>query len=1005
MLLQEESEENDSSWSSLGFEEAEVVELMKARNGLNLLKDAIKFREEKALQSTHKSLITKSQHTLGDILRSDQQTEGLPKTIGRFQIKRELGRGGFGVVLLATDPRLDRVVALKVPNERTLSNPEAIARFEREARSAALLGHPNIASIFDTQAKGALPYIAYEYCQGVTLAQWFKDHDQTIDPQLATQIIASLANAVQHAHSRGVVHRDLKPSNVMVGNSETDLAKNLKIMDFGLAKIDDNQSTLTRTGATIGTPAYMSPEQARGESEHTGPASDIHALGAMLYELLTGRTPYSRDNSIKTLRAIESETPPLPSSIRESVPRDLQAICLKCLEKEPRQRYANAQELANDLERFLQGMPVKARVVSRFEKTRRWAKRNPLVAVALLATFLAMLTASIVSFAFWRNSEANRVIALRNAADADEKTDFLRTALEELLTNVANEPSIHDSSLQPFRLKLFTSAKKFYERLKESNDDEADKLDYAMTVLSISKLMKNLGYVDDALQLLGGSGVEFQEENLMSDTEMDIYLQYLVQEAECLELLGQAKECLEIQKEISSLRWQSAKERHMDGRLSDLDFSNLINALALQLESHFEMYEFDAAKETNFEIAMLLTERYGAEDDWPNTFCRKYFCIRCKMLIEEGELKTAEQVGKRSVKGYAEFARIAPDKNLLIGFWEDYALAHSSLGESLLVQNKLEEAKANFEKSVEHSPLESAHRPDNIYRISGFTYNLALIQYLLKKHDDSIEALKSIIAKTENLNVEFPDLASNVLLLEYQARNLLYGNYYAQQKFKIAAQTLRTAIKKRADELKSFEDKRIQKELGNVYENLVHCLDISDQSEEAIKANVDAIRYWKQLHKKAPSHVSYEGLHDSYYADFYLARDQSPQERLEKLEPFFKFAKPSSKFWPLLRRKQISLLIQLDRFKDAKREFESIRKTADSVDDKFDLAQSIAEGIGNGENAPKSLAYFSNEVLDLLNEINENDDFNDSMRESLSEDKEFDYFRELPEFSEFFDAD
>ena len=239
--------------------------------------------------------------------------------LGHYEILETLGQGGFGVVVKARDTKLGRYVALKIPRAAVCSKVKREKRFAREARLVAMLSHPAIVPIFETGSEGSMLFIASAFCDGGTLAGGFQDLKKSISPTVAAKIVSRLAEAVQHAHVRGVVHRDLKPGNVLLhfdgadpqGNADAVIAA-LRITDFGLAKFEASDQTLTRTGATIGTPAYMSPEQARGAPNEVGPASDIYGLGAILYELLTGKPPILEDSHVATMRAIETKTPPGP---------------------------------------------------------------------------------------------------------------------------------------------------------------------------------------------------------------------------------------------------------------------------------------------------------------------------------------------------------------------------------------------------------------------------------------------------------------------------------------------------------------------------------------------------------------------------------------------------------------------------------------------------------------------------------------------------------------------
>ncbi len=353
----------------------------------------------------------------------------LPGRIGRFEIVRELGRGGFGLVLLAFDPILARPVALKIPRPEALISASARIRFEREARAAAILSHPGIVPLFETELEGPIQYAAFGYVAGETLADFMRRHSASLPPGLAANIVAKLAEAVEHAHQRGVIHRDLKPGNVLLDQFDDGLPdppqpllESLKITDFGLAKFSASESQmLTKQGAVVGTPSYMAPEQALGRDAEIGPATDVYSLGAILYELLTGRPPFKGASDLETLRAVELAPPRPPRQLNSHVPRDLEAICLKCLEKSPKHRYAGAGQLAADLHRFDQGLPVQARPTTRWRRAVRWCARNPALTGSLAAVLLCLsvgLTVALVQQRLLRR-QLTEITQQKSRADAE----------------------------------------------------------------------------------------------------------------------------------------------------------------------------------------------------------------------------------------------------------------------------------------------------------------------------------------------------------------------------------------------------------------------------------------------------------------------------------------------------------------------------------------------------------------------------------------------------------
>jgi eukaryotic-like serine/threonine-protein kinase len=345
--------------------------------------------------------------------------DSAPARIGRFQILRELGRGAFGIVFLALDPALGREVALKVARPETTVTPQFHRRFLTEAQAAAALNHPNVVSVFESGEWGPICYIAQEYCAGPTLAVWLEQRSEPVPVAAAATLVATLAAALDYAHQHGIIHRDLKPSNVMLvpkkgGESvppdreDDGLDFVPKIADFGLAKLLEKSAAETRSGMILGTPGYMAPEQVEGRLGAIGPQTDIHALGVILYEMLTGRPPFSGATDVEMLKRVALDEPARPHAKRASIPRDLEAICLKCLEKQPARRYPTAAALAEDLARFLAARPTLARPLGSFGRAVNWARRRP-AAAALLAISVMAGPAGLA--AWWQHTSFRKAVA------------------------------------------------------------------------------------------------------------------------------------------------------------------------------------------------------------------------------------------------------------------------------------------------------------------------------------------------------------------------------------------------------------------------------------------------------------------------------------------------------------------------------------------------------------------------------------------------------------------
>jgi WD40 repeat protein len=344
----------------------------------------------------------------------------LPEVPG-YEVVGELGRGGMGVVYQARHIALNRRTALKMILSRGPGATEAErARFRLEAEAVARLQHPHIVQIYEIGTHEGHPFFSLEFVDGGTLAG--RLDGTPLAPVQAAQLMEALARAMQHAHQHGVIHRDLKPANVLLTADGTP-----KITDFGLAKQMDAASDLSQSGAILGTPPYMAPEQALGKSSQVGPATDVYALGAILYELLTGRPPFRGATVLDTLEQVRLQEPVPPVRLNPKVPRDLETICLKCLHKDPARRYPRAEDLADDLRRFQAGEPVQARPVGALERGLKWVRRRPVVAALLGVTTMAavLLFAVIISFVIvlqGKNKDLEQAVKDADAARRSEAT-------------------------------------------------------------------------------------------------------------------------------------------------------------------------------------------------------------------------------------------------------------------------------------------------------------------------------------------------------------------------------------------------------------------------------------------------------------------------------------------------------------------------------------------------------------------------------------------------------
>jgi serine/threonine protein kinase/tetratricopeptide (TPR) repeat protein len=382
-----------------------------------------------------------------------------PPAIAGYEVLEELGRGGMGIVYRARQVRLKRVVALKMILGGPQPTEHQQVRFRVEAEAIARLQHPNIVQIFEVGEVDHLPYLALELVAGGGLDRRLAGTPQ--EPRAAAGLLETVARAIHYAHEQGVVHRDLKPANVLLASpvasapdgADTNEAGAIgladwipKITDFGLAKQMDGDAGATQSGAVVGTPSYMAPEQASGRIKEVGPAADVYALGVILYETLTGQPPFKGTTPLATLAQVISQDPVAPRRLQPAVPRDLETICLKCLAKEPQQRYASAEALALDLRRFLDGEPIHARATPPLVRARRWMRRRPALAALLL--FLALSPLALLALLLWHDRDLAVKLdhALTSAALSQLKADgeeSLRKAQEARASGNLQGAKIH----------------------------------------------------------------------------------------------------------------------------------------------------------------------------------------------------------------------------------------------------------------------------------------------------------------------------------------------------------------------------------------------------------------------------------------------------------------------------------------------------------------------------------------------------------------------------------
>jgi serine/threonine protein kinase len=419
--------------------------------------------------------------TLLQLLRSvPVESRHTLRLVAGFDIVRELARGGMGVVYLARQTALGRDVALKMIHRGAHAHPEELSRFRREAQVIATLRHPNIAQVFDVGEQDGIPYIAMEVVHGPTLAEYLVDGP--MDPQTATQFLIQLADAIGHAHARGIIHRDLKPSNILLEveplqstavPGEPSRSIQPKIVDFGLAKRTAAMEGETVTGHLMGTPKYMSPEQAAGANRSITERTDIYSLGVILYETLVGRSPFEGSTALEVLDQVRNSDPVRPRALRPSIPRDLETICLKCIEKNPSDRYASADELLEDLRRFRSSRAILAKPTPFAVRLWKLAKRHPIQASLGFCALLAIGGLFAASLLF--NQRLSRSLKEQRIASrqAEENYQTALEAVDKALERIGFDQLANQPGMERVREGLLADAVRLYEKLA-ANQPQAE---------------------------------------------------------------------------------------------------------------------------------------------------------------------------------------------------------------------------------------------------------------------------------------------------------------------------------------------------------------------------------------------------------------------------------------------------------------------------------------------------------------------------------------------------
>jgi tetratricopeptide (TPR) repeat protein len=763
--------------------------------------------------------------------------------LGRFRIRRLLGRGGYGIVYLAFDPLLGRDVALKVPRARVLADPELRARFRHEARAAAGLDHPNIVPVFEAGEADSVFYIASAYCPGLTLARWLSQRSEPLPGRVAASLLSTLAEAVHHAHSRGVLHRDLKPSNLLLQKksreprtksqderSASDLELDIcdfepKVMDFGLAKLLSGPEVVsdseghTPSGEIVGTPSYMAPEQAEGKVREISTAADVYALGAILYELLTGRPPFQAETVLATLEQVRSQEPVPPRRLQPCVAPDLEIICLKCLAKAPRQRYPSAHGLADDLGRFLAGQPIQARPVGARERIVKWARRKPALAGLVSLGCLAVVGLPLAGVWHTLRVHAERDMAVANSQRADANFEKACEAVDRMLTEVGHVQLVHVPHLEPVRRKLLQEALAFYQGfLRENATDPGLRRE-------TGRAFDRIGYIH--------------------------------------QLMGEFGEAERAYRQAVGFHEQLAAD-FPDELAHRKDLADCCNSLASVLRNVGRTEEAEQAYRRALALREALVADFSNVPDFRATLAISHHHLG-ELLRIINRLHEAEHHYGRAVTLRQELVAEFPDEPA-----RREALANTYGGRGALFQesHQLREAAEAYHKAQDHQEKLVAAFPNNPeYRwaLASTNHNRSELLRTAGRSQDAEQASRHAVALAERVAADFPHVLQyrRGLATMLNRRGAVLRTAGHPQEAERAYERALTLGEQLAVDFPEVPDCRC--ELGITFNNLANLLAVRGELRESRRRLEQAIVHHQAAVKQNPRHPIYrQHLRGSY---------------------------------------------------------------------------------------------------------------------------------------------
>jgi serine/threonine-protein kinase len=783
----------------------------------------------------------------------------LPVVAG-YELLGPLGRGGMSIVYQARQVKLGRMVALKMILGGAHARPGDLARFRAEAEAVARLQHPHIIQIYEVGEQDGWAYFALEVVPGGSLARELAGRPQPVAP--SARLVETLARTMAFAHERGIVHRDLKPANILLAGVRKDgEAPSLtpdpwpltpKISDFGLAKrLDAERPTATAAGRTragelLGTPSYMAPEQTTGRSAEVGPAADVYALGAILYECLTGRPPFQAATPLDIIFQVRTEEPVPPRRLVPSVPRDLNTICLKCLEKEPRRRYSSAAAFADDLRRFLSGARVHARSAGPWERTVRWARRKKTMAAILAVSSIAVLI--VLTLGVWhytRLREYNAALATeRNTADRHFQGAL--AAVKQMLVRVSEDDDklYQEPGMELVRRKLLEDALQFYEGFLKETSNDAVREETAHIYCYLGDLEKRLGHPAAAEKAYSAASVLYHG----LATEFPQQPTYRLRLAGCYTNLANAlvkasreKEAEDAYRQAVDIQQTLVQEFPESGKYRSALAGNHHN-LGTLLSCTGRLAE---AEET---LRRALDERQRLADEFPEMASYRRDCARTLSNLADVLDRTdrpgdAEQSFRRARDIQEQLVKSFPREP---DYREELAGSHHNLGMILNKVNRYPEAETEYghairlqQQLVEDFPKVPAY----LQELARCHHCRGLLLENWKRPGEAEQAFRQALDLQQRLADEFPETPAELSWLGYFAAHLASW-LFEQERLAEAKEQVERAVRSQQAALKLRPTHPlINRRLGQHYRVLAETLVRLGDHSAAAQAAAEHLLY------------------------------------------------------------------------------------------------------------------------------------------------------------------